>query len=66
MNESLESLRTELANRRGSITKIANQSGISYSWLMQFTHGKIVNPTVKRVEALRNALYESPPEDRAA
>ena len=65
MNESLESLRTELANRRGSITKIANQSGISYSWLMQFTHGKITNPTVKRVEYLRKILSELPHEDRA-
>lgn len=56
MNQSLEDLRAKLADRRGSITRLADESGISYSWLMQFTHGRITNPTVKRVEQLRAVL----------
>lgn len=65
MNESLENLRTRLAAKRGSIMRIARDTGISYSWLMQFTHGKITNPTVKRVEQLRQHL-DIPPDNRIA
>lgn len=67
MNESLELLRTELAHRRGNIKRIAADSGISYSWLMQFVNGKIQNPTVNRISQLRLALdHAAPDQDRAA
>ena len=67
MNESLDLLRAELVRRRGNITQIAADSGISYSWLMQFVHGKINNPTVNRISQLRTALdMATPPDDRAA
>jgi len=67
MNDDLEILRERLAQRRGTLTRIAGDSGISYSWLMQFVHGKITNPTVGRVHQLRAALQKGEsPEDRAA
>lgn len=36
------------------VKNIARKTGLSYSWLMQFRHGKIINPTIRSLRVLGN------------
>jgi len=57
MNE--DQLRQNLTTQKGQITRIAKESGISYSWLIKFASGHISNPTVRSLRRLESALTES-------
>lgn len=48
-------LRAALESRRGDWQAIADQSGVSYSWLSKFANGHIPNPgyeTLKKLHAV--------------
>ncbi|MBU2774794.1 helix-turn-helix domain-containing protein [Acidithiobacillus ferrooxidans] len=53
MNMSLSSqaIRRLLA-AKGSWVSIALATGVSYSWLCKFAHGRIPNPSVQRIERI--------------
>ena len=48
----VEALRLRLSKATG-VKAIARKTGLSYSWLMQFRHGKILNPTVRSIDILK-------------
>jgi len=48
----VEALRLRLSKAAG-VKDIARETGLSYSWLMQFRHGKILNPTVRSIDMLK-------------
>jgi len=52
----IDDLRQRLIAQTGQVSKIARESGISYSWLSKFKQGEITNPTLRRMIALEKAL----------
>lgn len=46
--ETLRQLLLAASNVKG----IARETGLSYSWLMQFRHGKIENPTIRSLQVI--------------
>lgn len=56
--QDIEELRARLRTAV-AVGKIARATGLSYSWLMKFRHGKIVNPTLRSVTALRE-FFDAP------
>jgi transcriptional regulator with XRE-family HTH domain len=45
---------------------IARKSGVNKHWLEKFDQGVIANPTIDRIERLRDWLIANPCEDQAA
>jgi len=60
MKDSLIKRRTdaiaELQRRKGDWEAIADDSGVSYSWLCKFAQDKIKNPGVRTLHGLEVAL----------
>ena len=56
MKEQIEKLKKELNSRKGEWAKIADYSGLSYSWLSKFNCGDIKNPTCDSLTRLGTAL----------
>ncbi len=54
--KSPDELRTQLAARGRGLHRIADESGIPYSWLSKFRCGEISNPTVRSLLRLENYL----------
>lgn len=61
MTDTIETLRTELAARKGAFGEIARVSGLSYSWVCKFAAGARRNPTITSIELLASALALVPP-----
>jgi transcriptional regulator with XRE-family HTH domain len=72
MDISLDTnVRDALVARKGDWQRIANESGVSYSWLSKFVNGHIDNPgfgTLKRLHAHliapASGQAQMPPEAR--
>ena len=57
MNSNLDqSVLRQLDARRGDWQAVAEQSGVSYSWLSKFANGHINNPGYGTLMKLANAL----------
>jgi len=57
MNISIDtSIRLRLIERRGQLRELADQSGVSYSWLSKFANGHIKNPGLRTLERIHDAL----------
>jgi len=65
-------IRNRLNARRGNWRELANQSGVSYSWLSKFARGCIANPGLRTLERLEDVLArpdifgQSPPQQQEA
>lgn len=46
-----------LEKRRGDWKRIADESGVSYSWISKFANGHIPNPGFKTLSDLRAYLF---------
>lgn len=53
-------VRTALVRRRGDWQRIADESGISYSWLSKFVNGHIDNPGFGTLKKLHEYLTTAP------
>jgi predicted transcriptional regulator len=49
-------VRDQLNSLKGSYHDVAKASGLSYSWVCQFGQGKIKNPTVNSLHAVKTAV----------
>jgi transcriptional regulator with XRE-family HTH domain len=49
-------IREALKGRLGFWRQISSESGVSYSWISKFVNGKIPNPGVETLRALRDTL----------
>jgi len=58
---SAAELRAQLEAKKGSWQAVANDSGVSYSWLSKFTNGHIENPGHQTLLAIRDALNKAQP-----
>lgn len=61
---SIEAIRVQLMGVKGHYPKIAQISGLSYSWLCKFAQGSQRNPTLKSIDALRKAIDAFAQTDR--
>lgn len=52
-----------LEQRRGDWKRIADGSGVSYSWISQFARGRIPNPGYATLTKLREYLKSAPKKD---
>lgn len=63
MSQELDiEVRSLLQAKRGEWRRIANEGGVSYSWVSQFVRGKIPNPgfaTLKRLHRLMKTAGEN-------
>jgi transcriptional regulator with XRE-family HTH domain len=48
-------VRDQLNSLKGSYHDVAKAAGLSYSWVCQFAQGKIKNPTVNSLHAVKTA-----------
>lgn len=55
-----------LENRRGDWKRIAEESGVSYSWISKFANGHIPNPGFKTLSDLRVYLLGADAQEPAA
>lgn len=51
--ELTEQLRSRV-NAHGNMVVLAENSGVTYSWLTKFADGRITNPTVANLNKLEN------------
>lgn len=49
-------IRDRLSQRRGEWSEIAQQSGVSHSWISKFVNGRIPNPGYATLEKLSAVL----------
>lgn len=49
-------IRDRLTERRGDWAEIAEQSGVSHSWISKFVNGRIPNPGYATLEKLSTVL----------
>ncbi len=49
-------IRDRLTQRRGDWAEIAEQSGVSHSWISKFVNGRIPNPGYATLEKLSTVL----------
>jgi hypothetical protein len=45
-------VREQLRARKGDYMKIANETGVSYFWILRFARGTSKNPNIQNVSAL--------------
>jgi transcriptional regulator with XRE-family HTH domain len=61
MNTPLDvAVRAALESRRGEWKRIADQAGVSYSWISKFVNGHIPNPGFATLSGLHATLTEPP------
>ena len=56
--EHVEAIRLK-AKLTGEYSKIADEAGVSDSWLTKFANGKIVNPTVDSIDKLERIYLQN-------
>jgi len=70
MNAGLDiTVREALQRRRGEWPALAEQAGVSHSWISQFVRGRIPNPGYRTLQKLAGALLPAPaaaPTDQQA
>lgn len=49
-------IKAGLESARGEWQQIAEQSGVSYSWLSKFVNGHIENPGIETLRKIRRCL----------
>lgn len=59
----IEECRSWLDRHRGEYWQIAHEAGLSYSWIIRFAAGDIVNPGVYTIRKLASAIKRI--EDRS-
>lgn len=59
MTSSLvEQTRASLTRYHGRYPEIGRKAKLSYSWVTKFAQGRVPNPTIRNIEALRKTLAE--------
>jgi len=62
MNASLDTeVLLSLERRKGEWKRIADESGVSYSWISKFANGHIPNPGFQTLVGLRDYLVRTDP-----
>jgi len=51
-------VRAKLEHCRGNWTQVAERSGVSHSWISQFTRRVITNPTIGNLQSINRACDE--------
>jgi hypothetical protein len=60
----IEALRAEVIARKGQWAALARVGGYDYSWLLRFAQGKVAEPRMRRLVAVRESLDRLPIEAR--
>lgn len=57
---TIQTLRNELASRRGDWRALCDATGLSYWWLIKFAQGRIREPGLSKIEALQRFIDANP------
>ena len=56
MENLISDLQAALYARKGEWPKIAEKTGLSYSWVCKLAQGTLQNPTFRRLQTLKSYL----------
>lgn len=62
----LDEMKELIAEKKGDWIFIANQAGVSYSWLTKAMQGRLRNPGVHTVEAVIDYMQNKYEDDKKA